>query len=106
MNAWLLEAVNIVNGERILGSPVNIAAQYKTADLTSPIVFNATMQSQRPGLALANGNVYIAFASHEDATPYYGWVLAYSASTLAQVAVYSTTTVGFAKGGILSLIHI
>jgi len=100
VNAWLLEAVNIVNGERILGSPVNIAAQYKTADLTSPIVFNATMQSQRPGLALANGNVYIAFASHEDATPYYGWVLAYSASTLAQVAVYSTTTVGFAKGGI------
>jgi hypothetical protein len=63
------------------------------------LVFSAQTQNPRPGLALANGNVYIAFASHEDQTPYNGWVLAYSTSTLAQTAVYSDTTTG-TQGGI------
>ena len=56
------------------------------------------MQNQRPSLALANGNVYVAFSSHEDAPPYHGWVLAYSTSTLAQTAVYSDTTTGTLGG--------
>ena len=94
-----LNAIDITTGSPVHGSPVNISATYSTADLTSPLVFNAKMQNPRPGLALANGNVYIAFASHEDAPPYHGWVLAYSTSTLAQTAVYSDTTTG-GLGGI------
>jgi hypothetical protein len=78
---------------------VTIAATYSTPDLTTPLVFSAQTQNPRPGLALANGNVYIAFASHNDMTPYNGWVLAYSTSTLAQTAVYSDTTTG-TQGGI------
>ena len=58
------------------------------------MVFNPQMQGHRPGLTLANGNVYIAFASHEDEPPYYGWVMAYSESTLAQTAVYVDTPIG------------
>jgi hypothetical protein len=94
-----LNAIELATGLPVSGSPVTIAATYSTPDLTSPLVFSAQTQNPRPGLALANGNVYIAFASHNDATPYNGWVLAYSTSTLAQTAVYSDTTTG-TQGGI------
>jgi outer membrane protein assembly factor BamB len=97
--AFNLNAIEIATGLPVSGSPVNITATYSTPDLTTPLVFNAQTQNPRPGLALANGNVYITFASHEDQTPYNGWVLAYSTSTLAQTAVYSDTTIG-TEGGI------
>src|ERR1700728_2215828 len=92
--SYNLNAIEIATGLPVSGSPVNITATYSTADLTTPLVFNAQMQNPRPGLALANGNVYITFASHEDQAPYHGWVLAYSTSTLAQTATYSDTTIG------------
>ncbi len=94
-----LNAIEIATGLPVSGSPVAIAATYSTADLTTPLVFNARTQNARPGMALANGNVYIAFTSHEDQGVYNGWVLAYSTSTLAQTAVYSDTTIG-SQGGI------
>ncbi len=94
-----LNAIDITTGLPVHGSPVKITATYQTADLTNPLVFNTAFQNARPGMALANGNVYIAFASHEDRNAYHGWVLAYSTSTLAQTAVYSDTTSG-SQGGI------
>jgi hypothetical protein len=62
----------------------------------SPVVINASgwqpmEQNQRPGLLLANGNVYIAFGSHGDVQPYHGWIFAYSAASLAQVGVWNVT---------------
>jgi outer membrane protein assembly factor BamB len=96
-----LNAIDITTGQPVHGSPVVIAATYQTADLANPLVFNATIHNARPGLALANGNVYVAFSSHEDQNDYHGWVMAYSTSTLAQTAVYSDTTSG-TKGGIWS----
>ncbi len=99
--SWNLNAIDITTGQPVHGSPVTITATYSTADLTNPLTFNAGYQNPRPGLTLANGNVYITFASHEDQNAYHGWVLAYSASTLAQTAVYSDTTSG-SKGGIWS----
>jgi outer membrane protein assembly factor BamB len=97
--SYNLNAIDITTGDPVLGSPVAISATYSTADLVNPIVFNAKKQNQRPALALGNGSVYITFASHEDSQPYHGWVLAYSASTLKQTAVYSDTTTGI-QGGI------
>jgi outer membrane protein assembly factor BamB len=94
-----LNAIDILTGQPVLGSPVSIAATYQTADLVSPLVFNAKKQNQRPSLVLSNGNVYIAWASHNDTMPYQGWVMAYSASTLAQTGVYVDTTSGI-QGGI------
>jgi MBG domain (YGX type)/Bacterial Ig-like domain (group 3)/PQQ enzyme repeat len=97
--AYRLNAIEIATGLPVSGSPTTITATYSTADLTNPLVFNPKMQNQRTGLALANGNVYFGFGSHEDQQPYHGWVMAYSTSTLAQTAVYADTTLG-SEGGI------
>ncbi len=90
--SYILEAIDITTGNEVLGAPVTIAGTYHTADLNGNIVFNAQIQLQRASLALANGNVYMGFASHNDRGPWRGWIMAYSASTLAQTGVYSTTT--------------
>ena len=93
-----LEKIDLATGAR-LHSAVDVTGSYKTADLNTPLVFNAKIANQRSSLALANGNVYFAFSSHNDEGDYHGWVFAYSASSLDQVAVYSDTTIGN-EGGI------
>jgi hypothetical protein len=55
------------------------------------VFFNALRQAQRPGLALVNGVVYVAWASHCDNKPYHGWVIGFDANTLKQVSVFNTT---------------
>jgi hypothetical protein len=96
--SYTLNAIDITTGEPVHGSPVTITGTYKTADLTNALNFNPAYQNARPGLAIANGNVYIAFSSHEDQHAYHGWIFAYSTSTLAQTAVYVDTTTGTLGG--------
>ncbi len=116
-----LYAINISNGSYVNGSPVLIADSLgDTPVLTHPgvvmpevngtgdgndgnghIYFDALRQHDRPGLTIANGNVYLAFASHGDNGPYHGWVLSYSLSTLTLNGVLCTTPNG-GLGGIWS----
>jgi PQQ-like domain len=84
-----LHALSITTGAEKFGGPVVI----NTAS------WNSSQHLQRPGLLLANGNVYIAFSGNEDIDPYHGWVFAYAAGTLAQVAVWNDTPNGN-EGGI------
>jgi hypothetical protein len=95
-----LHAIDLLTGNEKLSGPVTIAASYPgVGDGSSTDTFNPRQQHQRSGLALVNGVVYIVWASHEDAAPYYGWVVGYSASTLAQTNVLNVTpNVGY--GGI------
>jgi hypothetical protein len=53
------------------------------------ITFNPNPQHQRPGLLLANGNVYVAFGSNGCDYGATGWVMAYGETTLQQTAVYN-----------------
>ncbi len=53
------------------------------------ILWNGVRENCRPALLLANGMVYIAYASPGDHPPYYGWVFAYDAHTLAQRDVFN-----------------
>lgn len=56
--------------------------------------FNPLMQNQRPALLLANGMVYVSYASHCDKDPYHGYIMAYDAHSLAQQAVFNTSPTG------------
>lgn len=46
-------------------------------------------ENPRASLLLANGMVYLSWASSCDIPPYYGWVMAYRADTLQQVALWN-----------------
>ncbi len=85
-----LHALDIATGSEKPGSPVLITAQ-TTSKKGHVMVFNSKYQKNRPGLLLANGTVYMGFGSNGCNGKDSGWVLAYNAATLAQVAVYNTS---------------
>jgi WSC domain-containing protein/List-Bact-rpt repeat protein len=89
-----LHALSLITGGEQPNSPVQLSGSYPgTGDASSggTVYFDSPHHNQRPGLTLANGYVYLAFASHGDQTPYHGWVLAYNASTLQLSAVFNTS---------------
>ena len=61
--------------------------------------FDPKIENQRAALTLSGGVIYIAWASHNDAGPYHGWVIGYDAKTLAQASSWNATRTG-ALGGI------
>ena len=78
-----LHALDIRNGNEVMGGPVVISGSYKG------VQFDPELQNQRSALALVKGVVYIAWSSHCDYGEYHGWVMGYSASTLAQVTAWN-----------------
>jgi hypothetical protein len=71
------------------------------------LAFDPRNENARSGLVFYNGVVYVSWASHEDHDPYHGWVIGFSASTLAPVpnAVFNTTpnsvgTPTYSRGGV------
>jgi Putative Ig domain len=84
-----LHAIDLSTGNENFSGPANIAATYPgTGDGSSTTTFVPQVENQRAALALVNGTVYIAWASHEDVPifgavpPFYGWIMGYSASNL------------------------
>jgi hypothetical protein len=89
-----LHAIDLATGSEKIGSPATIVGTYPgTGDGGTTVTFNARQQNQRAGLALVNGVVYIAWGSHEDASPYYGWMMSYqyTGAALTQKAVLNVT---------------
>lgn len=93
-----LHALSLADGREMLNGPVVIAASVPgtgTGSDNGTLQFDATMQLQRPGLALANGIVYAAFGSHADYGSFHGWMIGYDAGDLQRrVAVFNTTPNG------------
>jgi outer membrane protein assembly factor BamB len=92
---YRLHALDILTGAEKLGGPIQIGAQYPGSGVSNDgaghVLFVAAQHLQRSALTLVNGVIYLAFASHEDRPPYHGWVLAYSAANLKQLAAYNDT---------------
>jgi hypothetical protein len=99
----LLHALDLSTGAEKFGGPVAISATVPGtgagSDGTGHIAFDPLLGLQRAALLLANGNVYIAFASNCDQGNYHGWVFAYDALTLTRKAVFISTPNG-SEGGI------
>jgi Putative Ig domain len=88
-----LHAIDISTGqEEGPGAPVVIAGNYPTS--AGPLLaFSAQQQNQRAALALVSGIVYIAWGSHEDVSPWYGWIMGYtnSGAALTQATALNVT---------------
>jgi Fibronectin type III domain len=103
-----LHALSLFDGSEKPSSPVSIDASFSVpgnADGDSSVSFDPRNENQRCGLALVNGTVYVAWASHEDHGTYHGWVIGFNASTLATAGLVNTTpnqVTGFnySRGGI------
>src|SRR5882672_3771325 len=99
-----LHALDLVSGNEKFAGPKAISASVPGAGdgsfcpSSGTISFDPRNQHQRPALSLSNGMVYLAWASHEDKTPYHGWLIGYNAATLARVSVYNTSPNGCLAG--------
>ncbi len=97
-----LHALNITNGAEVFGGPVVIQASVTgTGDESqnNALTFDPLHENQRPGLLLAGGVVYMAFAAHGDTPPWHGWILGKNATDLSQQPVaYNATPNGYGGG--------
>lgn len=90
---YKLHALDLATGHEKAGSPHRISTPG----------FNNNLERQRAGLLLANGRIYLAFASFCDHMPYHGWILSYSynGSSFRLRNAYNDTPTG-REGGIWS----
>jgi hypothetical protein len=90
-----IHAIDLATGlEKAAASPVTITGSVTgDGDGTATVTFNAQQENQRPGLAFVNGNVYIAWGSHEDKPTFYGWMMGYhynnATGTFLQTAIFN-----------------
>ncbi len=98
-----LHALDITTGDEKFGGPVTVQGSVPgTGEGTdgSSVAFQALYELQRPGLLLANGNIYVGFASYGDVGPYHGWLFAYNATNLQEKPYVYNDTPNGAQGGI------
>lgn len=86
-----LHAIDVTSGVQKVAPALVSASVAGAASGGSMIAFDARQEGQRAGLSLVNGVVYIAWASHEDQTPYFGWMLGYriAAGVFTQTAAFN-----------------
>jgi hypothetical protein len=96
-----IHALDITSGSEKFSGPVTISAAVPGTGVGSMggnVSFDSLLNNQRPALLLVNGHVIISWASHCDQGAYHGWVMSYSATTLAQEAVLNLSPDGINAG--------
>jgi hypothetical protein len=97
-----LHALAITTGVEKWGGPKLISASVSgkgDGATNGQVPFNPVRENPRAALLLANGALYLTWASSCDVDPYHGWVMAYDPQTLARRAVLNVTPDG-SDGGI------
>jgi hypothetical protein len=82
-----LHALDITTGTEKFGGPQVITASFDGVTLEAYSQYDL----QRPALLESNGVIYIGFGSNGCDQNAHGWLLAYSASSLDQLAVFNTS---------------
>ena len=82
-----LHALNLADHAEKFGGPYSLTSSITVAGTgdgssNGQVPFDPLRENQRPGLALVNGVVYIAWASHGDNGPYHGWVIGFAANNV------------------------
>jgi hypothetical protein len=83
-----LHALDITTGAEKFGGPILIKASVPGVGIDSSggnLPFDANHTFQRPSLLLMNGVIYVPYGN------YHGWILAYNATTLAQLYVFNAS---------------
>jgi hypothetical protein len=96
-----LHALAITTGAEKFGGPKRITASVAgtgRGSANGKIAFDPLKENPRAALTLANGVLYLTWASSCDVDPYHGWVMAYDPQTLAQRAVLNVTPDGTEAG--------
>jgi len=92
-----LHALDLTTGTELLNGPAEITASYPTAS-GGATMFGPGQYEERAALLLSNGTVYTSWTSHCDITPYFGWIIAYSGSTLVRTAALNVAPNGGGGG--------
>lgn len=82
--SYSLHALDVTTGIEKLGAPITISG------IAGGLTFPALAHKQRPGLLLSNGTLYLAFGSNGCDLSGRGWMFAYDATSLQQLAVMTT----------------
>jgi hypothetical protein len=96
-----LHALDMTTFAEKFGGPIVIQGTVPgtgSASVGGTLTFDPKIHQQRSSLALANGQIFVAWASHEDLGPYHGWVMSYNASNLQQTGIWCSSPDGFMGG--------
>jgi hypothetical protein len=92
-----LHALDLTTGAELFGGPRDVQATFPGTGAGSNgtnVIFDPKQYEERASLLLLDGVVYTGWSSHCDIPPYTGWVIGYSASSLAQTSVFNLTPNG------------
>ncbi len=96
-----LHALAITTGVEKFGGPVEIRASVTGTVSGEPgrrLDFDPLRENPRAALLLANGKVWLTWASSCDVGPYQGWVIAYDAHTLGPAGALNVSPDGHQSG--------
>src|ERR1700733_5226029 len=89
-----LHALAVTTGAEKFGGPTDIHAQMRgrgTGSTNGILDFAPLTENPRAALLLANGMVYLTWASSCDVGPYHGWVMGYDAQSRQQKAFFNAS---------------
>ena len=97
---YRLHALDIYTGlAKRTSVPVRAAVPGDGIDAAhGQVVFRAVEEQQRLALTEVAGTVYAGFSSWCDAAPFHGWLIGYSAATLARTLVYNDSPDAYGGG--------
>ena len=90
-----LHAIDLMTGQEKFGGPVRLQGTFPgTGEGGTLLTYTEIHERLRPALTLTNGSIIVGTASYDDWNPFHGWLFAYDASTLQQVAVWNSSPNG------------